>query len=92
LLQKRDWDGLPDLVTLASYAVSRSFRTAAIWRSSSSVKRRTSPAFRGAYERTEHQFENWLLTEAVWNNLQPSTLLDKETFKADLSYALRGDA
>src|SRR5262249_21897713 len=40
LLEKRGWDGLPDRVTLPSYSASRSFRTAAIWRSSNSVKRR----------------------------------------------------
>lgn len=40
LLEKCGLDGLPDRVTLASYSASRSFRTAAIWRSSNSVKRR----------------------------------------------------
>src|SRR5215218_4468928 len=40
VLEKRGWDDLPERVIVVSYSVSRSLRTAAIWRSSNSLKRR----------------------------------------------------
>src|SRR3954471_21351950 len=40
LLEKLGWDGWPERVMVASYSAPRSLRTAAIWRSSNSPKRR----------------------------------------------------
>src|SRR5215218_1950012 len=40
VLEKRGWGDLPERVIVVSYSVSRSLRTAAIWRSSNSLKRR----------------------------------------------------
>jgi hypothetical protein len=45
------------------------------------VKAQTPPAFGRAYQRTEHQFKNRLLAEAIRDNLQPPALLDEETFE-----------
>jgi hypothetical protein len=54
-----------------SYSWSRSFLTAAIWRSEHG-ERQTSPALGGADELAKHDFEHGLLAEPVWNGFQPS--------------------
>lgn len=40
-----------------------------------------APALGGADERTEHEFQHRLLAETVGKGLQPSTLLDEQSFE-----------
>ena len=40
-----------------------------------------APALGGADERTEHEYQHRLLAETVGNGLQPSTLLDEQSFE-----------
>jgi hypothetical protein len=39
------------------------------------------PPLGSADERAEHQFQDGLLAERVWNDLEMSALLDKEAFQ-----------
>ena len=81
LLETRGWDDLASGVIKSSYSWSSSFLTAAIWRSSNSVKRRPRQRSAARMSRAEHEFEHRLFAEAVGDDFEPSPLLDEEPFE-----------